>query len=89
MIVSWPLAAVANALSVPARRYLAVGGLGILIGDGQLVHYGTENIAEAYYRAQLFDWLAASTDYQLLVHPAYNRDRGPVSIFGLRLHTQF
>ena len=83
------VATVANVLSVPARRYFAAGGLGILIGDGQLAHYGTEHIAEAYYRAQLLDWLAASADYQLLVHPAYNRDRGPVSLFALRLHTQF
>ena len=82
------VAAVVNALSVPARRYFAAGGLGILIGDGQLAHYGTENIVEAYYSVPLADGLTASADYQLIVHPAYNRDRGPVSIFALRLHTQ-
>ncbi len=28
-------------------------------------------------------------DYQFIVNPAYNRDRGPVSVFGARLHAQF
>jgi hypothetical protein len=27
-------------------------------------------------------------DYQLVNHPAYNVDRGPVHVFGFRLHTQ-
>ena len=25
-------------------------------------------------------------DYQFITDPAYNRDRGPVSVFGVRLH---
>ena len=28
-------------------------------------------------------------DYQFIVNPAYNRDRGPVSVLGMRLHAQF
>ena len=28
-------------------------------------------------------------DYRLVVNPAYNRDRGPVSVLGARLHAQF
>jgi high affinity Mn2+ porin len=80
------VAGVVNQLSNSAQRYFAAGGLGILIGDGQLPHYGTENIAETYYKAQATDWLAASLDFQLVVNPAYNRDRGPVAIVGLRLH---
>ena len=83
------LAAVANAISKPARAYLAAGGMGILIGDGRLCHYGTEDILEAYYNAQLTEWLFAGTDYQLIANPAYNRDRGPVSILAVRLHTEF
>jgi len=27
-------------------------------------------------------------DYQFINHPAYNRDRGPVSIFTLQWHVQ-
>lgn len=77
-----------NALSKPARAYFAAGGLGILIGDGRLSHYDTEDILEAYYSADVASWLHASVDYQLVVNPAYNRDRGPVSVFSLRLHGQ-
>ena len=78
-----------NALSGPARRYFAAGGLGILIGDGQLPHYGYEKILETYYAAHVTDWLTASADYQLVFNPAYASHRGPVSIFAARLHTQF
>lgn len=83
------LAGVVNELSAPARRYLADGGLGILIGDGRLPHYGTEDIVEIYYAAQLSDGLDAGVDYQFVANPAYNRDRGPVSVLGFRLHGQF
>ena len=82
------VAGVVNALSDSARRYFALGGLGILIGDGQLPHYHTENILEAYYSAQLTPWLTASADYQFIANPAYNSDRGPVSFLGARLHAQ-
>jgi len=80
------VAGVVNALSNSARAYFAAGGMGILIGDGQLTRYGTEDIVEVYYSAQLTGWLAASADYQLIANPAYNGDRGPVSILGARLH---
>jgi high affinity Mn2+ porin len=83
------VAGVVNALSASARNYFAAGGMGILIGDGQLPHYGTENIGEAYYSAQLTDWLAAGGDYQLIVNPAYSRDRGPVSVLSVRMHAHF
>jgi high affinity Mn2+ porin len=83
------VAGAVNALSSSARRYFAAGGMGILIGDGQLPHYGTEDILEAYYSLAATQWLTASADYQLIVDPAYARDRGPVSLLGLRLHAQF
>src|ERR1051326_5769574 len=83
------LAAVVNGLSNAGRGYLAAGGMGILIGDGKLLHYGPEEILEAYYNAELTDWLFCGFDYQLVVHPAYNQDRGPVSVLGARLHAEF
>ena len=83
------LAFVNNAISQAAQNYLAHGGLGILIGDGRLPHYGTENIVETYYSFAAADWLSLGADYQLIVNPAYNPDRGPVSVLGLRLHGQF
>jgi high affinity Mn2+ porin len=79
-------AVVVNGMPSAARDYFADGGLGILIGDGRLPHYGSEDILEAYYKAQLWKWLAVSADYQFVARPAYNSDRGPVSVFALRLH---
>jgi high affinity Mn2+ porin len=28
-------------------------------------------------------------DYQFITDPAFNRDRGPISVFGARLHWEF
>ncbi len=84
-------AAVANGLSSDARNYFAAGGMGILIGDGQLPHYGSEKIMETYYSYSVHavDHLSLSLDYQYVINPAYNQDRGPVSIFGARVHAEF
>jgi high affinity Mn2+ porin len=81
------IAAVVNGLSKDHTNYLAAGGYGFLIGDGRL-NYGTENIIECYYSFNAFKGLFISPDYQFIVHPAYNKDRGPVSVAGLRLHYQ-
>jgi high affinity Mn2+ porin len=83
------VAAVVDQISNAARRYLAAGGLGILVGDGRLPHYATEDIVEVYYSLQTTDWLTATLDYQFVANPAYNPDRGPVSIIGLRLRAAF
>lgn len=80
---------IVDGISRAAQRYLAAGGLGILIGDGRLPHYALENGIETYYSAQLASWFAVTADYQLIVNPAYNSDRGPVSIFGVRLRAEF
>jgi high affinity Mn2+ porin len=82
------LAGVVNGISAVHAAYLDAGGLGILVGDGQLPHPGPEQIIEAYYSFPVGSWLA-SLDYQFVMNPAYNRDRGPVSIIGTRLHVQF
>ena len=86
---TFALAAAVNALSNPARRYFAAGGLGILIGDGRLPNVGQERIAETYYAVSMTDHVTLTADYQYVVNPAYNRDRGPVSIIGARLHGEF
>jgi high affinity Mn2+ porin len=83
------VAVAVNGLSGAARRYFAAGGMGILIGDGQLPNAGPEQILETYYSVALGKQWRISGDYQRIVNPAYNRDRGPVSIYGLRLHAEF
>ena len=81
-------AVVVNGLSRAARQYFAAGGMGVLIGDGAL-NYGTERIAELYYNLAVVKHLTLGLNYQYVVHPAYNRDRGPVSIVGARIHAEF
>jgi high affinity Mn2+ porin len=82
------LAGVVNRISHQGKLYLAAGGLGGIIGDGQLTNAGPEQIVESYYSFSLFSFVHLTADYQFIKNPAYNRDRGPVSIFGLRLHVQ-
>ncbi len=76
-------------ISKSAQAYLAAGGLGVLIGDGRLTHYGNETVLETYYDAQLIKGINVALDYQLIVNPGYNEDRGPVSVLGFRLHGEF
>lgn len=82
------LAFIVNGLSADHRAYLAAGGYGFMIGDGKLT-YGLEKIAELYYKVALLQNVWLTGDYQFVENPAYNRDRGPVHIFTLRLHTEF
>jgi high affinity Mn2+ porin len=79
------IAGVRNYLSGDQRSFLAQGGLGFIIGDGRL-NYAPESIAEAYYAWQVIRGWTLSLDYQRIVNPAYNRDRGPVSVGALRVH---
>jgi high affinity Mn2+ porin len=77
-----------NALSRDHRDFIAAGGLGPLIGDGQL-NYRPERILESYYALALNKQLTFTADYQFITNPAYNADRGPVSIFSGRLRGEF
>lgn len=78
-----------NGISAARERFLDAGGLGILVGDGKLPHPGAEQIVETYYSASLCAYAQLSLDYQWIANPAYNRDRGPVSVFAVRMHAQF
>jgi high affinity Mn2+ porin len=75
-----------NAISGDHRAYLARGGHGFLLGDGQLLHPGRETIFETYYAWKVQSMVTISPDYQFIANPAYNRDRGPVHVLGIRLH---
>ena len=82
------LAGIVNDISNVHQQFLNDGGLGILVGDGMLPHPGPEQIIETYYA---FPVLASTVtlDYQFIVNPAYNRDRGPVSVISARVHSEF
>ena len=77
-----------NALSRDHRDFIAAGGLGPLIGDGQL-NYRKERILETYYAYALTKAITVTADYQFVTNPAYNADRGPVHVFSGRLHGEF
>jgi high affinity Mn2+ porin len=68
---------------------LGIGGYGFIIGDGKLPDYSRENIAELFYQVKLFEMLYATLDYQFVSNPAYNHDRGPVSLLAARVHIYF
>ncbi|HET7183569.1 MAG TPA: carbohydrate porin [Terriglobales bacterium] len=82
------LAFVSNGIARDHQRYLALGGLGFLLGDGGL-NYGRESIVESFYTAHLWRGVYAGIDLQHINNPGYNRDRGPVIVPGLRLHLEF
>lgn len=83
------IAAIVNGISKTHERYLDAGGIGVLIGDGRLPHPGSEFIGEAYYKLTAVKGFDLSLDYQLVVNPGYNRDRGPANILAVRFHGQF
>jgi high affinity Mn2+ porin len=82
------LAVVVSGLSDPHRRYLAAGGYGFIIGDGAL-RYAPELLGEVYYRLALTGEVSLGANYQPIVHPAYNADRGPAHVFTGRVHVAF
>jgi high affinity Mn2+ porin len=82
------LAGVLNGISREHRDFFEAGGTGILAGDGALT-YGLEEIIETYYDFNVWKTIHVSLGYQFINHPAFNRDRGPVSVFSARLHWTF
>ena len=82
------VAGVVNGISSVHQAFLNAGGLGILVGDGMLPHYGPEQIIEAYYSLPVYTW-RVTLDYQFIENLGYNRDRGPASVIATRLRTQF
>jgi hypothetical protein len=82
------LAIVSNAIKRDHQNYLHLGGLGFLLGDGNL-NYGRENIVESYYTRHAWRGLFYSVDVQHINNPGYNRDRGPAWVGSVRTHVDF
>ncbi|HEV8059138.1 MAG TPA: carbohydrate porin, partial [Gemmataceae bacterium] len=70
------------------QAFLKAGGTGILDGDGNL-SYACEKSFETYYDFGIGKGCHLALDYQFFADPAFNRDRGPVSVFGGRLHWEY
>jgi high affinity Mn2+ porin len=82
------VAFVANGIVAAHQQYLALGGLGFLLGDGGLT-YGPEKIFEGFYTAHLWRGFFASFDLQHINNPGYNQARGPVTVPAVRFHVDF
>ncbi len=82
------LAVVSNAIKREHQEYLKLGGLGFLLGDGNL-NYGRENIVESYYTWHAWRGMFYSLDVQHFNNPGYNRDRGPAWVGSVRAHVDF
>jgi hypothetical protein len=78
---------VVNGISADHRRYLALGGLGFILGDGGLT-YGLERIFETYYTAHVWRGIYFAADYQHVTNPGYNEVRGPVDVVSFRIHVE-
>lgn len=82
-------------LSAAHRAYLAAGGCGFELCDGALT-YAHEQILEAYYRLERVwpedpgpvRW-QLGPDFQYVRNPGFNRDRGRVSLWAIRLHVEY
>lgn len=77
-----------DGLSTPHKDYLAAGGIGMLLGDGAL-NYALAQTLEIYYCIQVCRFIHISPDFQFIQDPGYNRDRGPVEVYGLRLRLSY
>jgi hypothetical protein len=75
-------------ISQAHAAYLQAGGIDGFIGDGNLRH-ASERVLEAFYMANAYKTIWLTADYQHIANPGYNADRGPVNIFGARLHAEF
>ena len=79
---------VTNAIKKDHQNYLALGGLGFLLGDGKL-RYAREDIVEAYSNVHAWKGVYYALDLQFIDHPGYNQDRGPVLVESVRMHVDF
>jgi len=68
--------------------YLRMGGIDGFIGDGT-IRRATEGVLDAFYSVNVASAVWLSADYQHIVNPAFNADRGPVDVFGARVHAEF
>lgn len=79
---------IVNGLSSDHKLYLKDGGLGFELGDGKL-NYSNECATELYYSFKPnLAGIFLSGDYQFIVNPGFNKDRGPVNVFSFRLHIE-
>ncbi len=75
-------------ISSAHAQYLRMGGIDGFIGDGYITA-AAEGTLDVFYSLNIHKsyWLAG--DYQRVVNPGFNSDRGPVDIFNIKIHGEF
>jgi high affinity Mn2+ porin len=77
-----------NGIGGDHRAYTAAGGYGFMLGDGKL-NYSAERVLDLYYSFAPIEAVRVSAELQRFWNLAFNRDRGPVTVVGARLHLEF
>lgn len=67
--------------------FLALGGVDGFVGDGRITP-AAELVLEVFYSVNVFSSLWVSGSFLHVANPAFNADRGPVEIFGLKVHAE-
>ena len=78
----------AGGISKSHQRYLEMGGVDGFIGDGKL-NPGAELAYDVFYNLNFHKALWLAGDYQHIVNPGFNVDRGPVDVYSLKIHGEF
>ncbi len=69
-------------------EYLRLGGFDGFIGEGN-INPAAESALDVFYSANYRKAVWVSGDYQRVVNPAFNSDRGPVNVFSVKIHGEF
>ena len=75
-------------LSSSHIQFLSMGGVDQFVGDGA-IDYKPERVVDIYYQLHFISSTWLSADYQHITNPGYNAARGPVDVYGLRIHLEF
>ena len=77
-----------NWISRQHAAYLNAGGIDGFIGDGKLNHKA-EHGFNLFYSINLLSSIWLTGDYQYIINPAFNGDRGPVDVYSVKMHIEF
>ena len=78
----------AGGISESHQRYLEMGGVDGFVGDGKL-NPGVEMAYDVFYNVNVHKALWFSGDYQHILNPGFNVDRGLVDVYSLKIHGEF
>lgn len=84
---SRPLPAAMLLVGDDHRDHLGAGGHGFVLGDGGL-RYGPETVLDVACSLSPVSFGSVSVEAQRFRNPAFNRDRGPVNVVGIRVHLE-